>query len=135
MRKIGYWIATGLVTAVFSITGVALLARVPHFTQDMTHLGYPSYFLTVLGTWKVLGAMAVAAPGLPRLKEWAYAGMIFDLTSAAASRAIRGDPPATVIIPLIIACVVVTSWALRPRGRALIGQITDRRTAPAPSAT
>jgi hypothetical protein len=85
----------------------------------MAHLGYPAYFLTVLGTWKILGAIAIVIPGVPRLKEWAYAGMIFDLTGAAASRVASGDGAITVITPLLVAAVVVISWALRPSGRML----------------
>ncbi|MGH7440466.1 MAG: DoxX family protein, partial [Polyangiaceae bacterium] len=79
----------------------------------------PPYFLTILGTWKVLGAIVVAAPRLPRLKEWAYAGMIFDLTGAAASRAFMGDGAPTVVVPLAIAGVVLASWSLRPASRRL----------------
>src|ERR1041385_1672335 len=72
----GYWIVTALSALLFAVPGTALLLRVPHFTQDMAHLGYPAYFLVILGIWKVLGATTIIAPGLPRLKEWAYAGMI-----------------------------------------------------------
>ena len=73
----------------------------------------------VLGAWKLLGALAVAVPAFPRLKEWAYAGMMFDLTGAAISRAVAGDGAAGVAPPLIIASLVVASWALRPHGRVL----------------
>lgn len=79
-------------------------------------MGYPSYFLTILGTWKILGAIVVAAP---RLKEWAYAGMIFDLTGAAASRAFVGDGAPLVLVPIAIAGVVLASWSLRPASRRL----------------
>jgi hypothetical protein len=85
----------------------------------MAHLGYPRYFLTILGTWKILGAIVVCAPRLPRLKEWAYAGMIFDLTGAAASRAFMGDGAPMVVVPLAIAAVVLASWSLRPSSRRL----------------
>jgi DoxX-like protein len=57
----------------------------------MTHLGYPAYFMTILGFWKVLVGAAILLPGFPLLKEWAYAGMIFDLTGASASRVASGD--------------------------------------------
>jgi uncharacterized membrane protein YphA (DoxX/SURF4 family) len=72
----------------------------------MAHLGYPAYFLTILGTWKILGALAIVAPRLPRLKEWAYAGMVFDATSAAISRAVMGDGAVKVIAPLVVAVLV-----------------------------
>ena len=83
----------------------------------MAHLGYPRYFSTLLGAWKVLGAMTVLAPGLGVLKEWAYAGMVFDLTGAAISRSVTGDRVATILVPLAVCCVVLTSRALRPPGR------------------
>jgi len=85
----------------------------------MAHLGYPTYFMTILGTWKVLGAAVIILPGFARAKEWAYAGMIFDLSGGATSRAIAGDGVAAVGIPLAIAVVVAASWALRPDDRTL----------------
>jgi hypothetical protein len=114
-----YWAATLLTALAFSVPGLGNLIRAPHIAQDMAHLGYPAYFPAILGTWKVLGAIAVVAPRLPRLKEWAYAGMIFDLTGAAASRAAAGDGAAMVVVPLMIAGVVLASWSLRPPARRL----------------
>jgi len=114
-----YWIATVICALAFAVPGVANLLRLPHIAHDMYHLGYPDYFMSILGAWKMLAAVAILAPKFPRLKEWAYAGMIFDLTGAAISRAAGGDGVVTVIIPLAIAAVVVASWALRPPGRTL----------------
>jgi uncharacterized membrane protein YphA (DoxX/SURF4 family) len=118
-RSTGYWIVTVLSALLFAVPGTALLLRIPHFTQDMAHLGYPAYFLIILGTWKVLGAAAIIVPGLPRLKEWAYAGMIFDASSAAMSRAVMSDGGFKVVAPLLVAVVVLLSWKLRPEGRVL----------------
>jgi len=118
-RRVFYWVATVLTALAFNVPGVGNLVRAAHIAQDMAHLGYPPYFLTILGTWKVLGAIVVAVPGLPRLKEWAYAGMIFDLTGAAASRAFVGDGVPTVLVPIAIAGVVLVSWSLRPASRRL----------------
>jgi hypothetical protein len=98
---------------------VALLVRAPHFVHDMAHLGYPSYVLPLLGVWKVLGALVILAPRLARLKEWAYAGMIFDATGAAVSRGVLGDNLLAVVMPLLISGIVLASWALRPAGRTL----------------
>ncbi len=114
-----YWIATAVAAILFVIPGAANLMRVPHIAHDMAHLGYPGYFMSILGTWKILAALAILAPRLPRLKEWAYAGMIFDLTGAAISRAVLGDGLAAVLIPLGIGAVVVASWATRPPARTL----------------
>jgi hypothetical protein len=118
-RVVFYCISNILAAFAFLGPGVGNLVRVPHIAQDMAHLGYPSYFMTILGIWKVLGAGVILAPRMPRLKEWAYAGMIFDLTGAAASRAVMRDGPPTVIVPLAIAGLVVASWALRPSGRVV----------------
>jgi uncharacterized membrane protein YphA (DoxX/SURF4 family) len=118
-KTITFAIVTVLVCLAFVGSGIANVLHAPHIAQDMAHLGYPAYFSTVLGGWKILGALAVAAPALPRLKEWAYAGMMFDLTGAALSRAHAGDGAAGVIPPLIVASLVVASWLLRPDGRVL----------------
>ena len=116
---IAYWIITFLVAVLFVVPGTMLLLHVPHFTRDMTHLGYPSYLLLILGIWKVLGAITIVAPRLPRLKEWAYAGMIFDASSAAISRAMVGDDTIKIIVPLFIAGLILLSWKLRPTDRTL----------------
>jgi len=118
-RQVLYWVATVLAAAAFAVPGVANLLRVPHVASDMAHLGYPAYFMTILGTWKVLGALVIAAPGLRVLKEWAYAGMVFDLTGAAVSRGVSGDGPQMVLVPIALCAVVLTSWLLRPEGRRL----------------
>ena len=116
-RNIGYWVTTGLLAAAFAAGGVGDLTRGPDMVAGMAHLGYPAYFLLILGVWKVLGAVAVLAPGLPRLKEWAYAGMVFDLTGAAFSHAASGDAAGKVITPLVLCGLVAASWALRPESR------------------
>jgi hypothetical protein len=116
-RQVTYVAATALAVLAFAGSGFANLLHVGHVAEDMAHLGYPPYFMTILGTWKLLGAIVVAAPQLPRAKEWAYAGMMFDLTGAAASRAAADDGVVTVLVPLAIATVVGVSWATRPAGR------------------
>ncbi len=118
-RRVAYWVATSLVAVAFVVPGVLNLIHAPHIAGDMAHLGYPPYFSTILGTWKLLAAVAVLAPRTPRVKEWAYAGMMFDLTGASASRLVVGDSLATIAIPLVIACVVAVSWRLRPPARRL----------------
>lgn len=119
MKVIVFWIATSLVCAAFVGSGIANLVHSPHIAADMARLGYPAYFSTILGAWKVFGAIAVVAPRLPRLKEWAYAGMIFDLSGAAISRGVSGDGVAGVVPPLLVAALVVASWASRPADRVL----------------
>lgn len=122
-RTIGYWLATGLVAFALGTGGVADVMRVPPVVEGMTHLGYPVYFCVILGVWKVLGAGALLAPGMPRLKEWAYAGAVFDLTGAAASHAAAGDDAAKLIAPLVLTALALLSWTLRPASRRLAGPV------------
>jgi uncharacterized membrane protein YphA (DoxX/SURF4 family) len=129
MRKVAYWVTTGLTGFVFLFGGVVDAMQTPDVVKGLGHLGYPAYFATILGIWKVLGALVVLAPRLPRLKEWAYAGMIIDVTAAAASHATVGDPALNVVVPLVIAGIVMASWALRPPSRVL--GVISRASAPA----
>lgn len=98
------------------------LAHPPDMVSQMHQLGYPAYFMTILGTWKVLGAIAILLPKFPRLKEWAYAGMVFDLTGAAASHAMSGDPVGKILTPLVLLGFVAASWALRPKSRTVVSE-------------
>ena len=122
-RSIVYWTMTGLVAFFVGGGGVSQVfqyAGNPHGT--VAALGYPLYFFGILGVWKALGAIAILAPGFPRLKEWAYAGIFFDLTGAAASCAAVGGYGAYafhVIAPLVICGFLATSWALRPPSRVI----------------
>jgi len=103
--------------------------RLPPYTGIMAHLGYPAYFALILGTWKILGAVAVLAPGVPRLKEWAYAGMFFNLTGAVASHLSVGDGADALVAPTVFTALLVTSWALRPaaRGGFTLSRLCDSR--------
>ena len=93
-RKV-YWASTGFAALALAATGAADLLRAPAIMEGLGHLGYPTYFATILGAWELLGAAAIVAPSLPRVKEWAYAGMFFTLTGAALSHAASGDPAAS----------------------------------------
>jgi hypothetical protein len=121
-RKIAYWATTILGPASFVIGGSLFLAHAEQPVQAMEHLGISADMLYVLGVWKVLGAIVCVVPGIPLLKEWAYAGFFFELTGAAALHAMAGDPfigagPFTVFNPLIFLALVIASWALRPASR------------------
>jgi hypothetical protein len=130
-RKIVYWVTTSLVALVMAMGGVMDLMRGPEVAEIFGHLGYPLYFGAIIGFWKVLAAPALLAPGLPRLKEWAYAGIAFDLTGAAFSHASVGDDAGKVITPLVFLALAVASWALRPEGRVL-GSLSRKATSEAP---
>jgi hypothetical protein len=122
-KTVVYWTTTGLVAFFIGCGGLAQLWQYrvnPHGV--VPELGYPMYFFAILGFWKVLGAVAILAPGFPRLKEWAYAGIFFDLTGATASCAAIGGYGAFgfhVFAPLILTGFTVASWALRPGSRKI----------------
>jgi uncharacterized membrane protein YphA (DoxX/SURF4 family) len=103
--------------------GAAELARVPGNIQGLVQLGYPVYFATIIGFWKVLGALAILAPRFPRLKEWAYAGIVFNMTGAAATGIFTHSAAWHVIVDLVLTALTIASWALRPASRRLEGPI------------
>lgn len=117
--RLAFRITTFVAVLVFAGSGLGNLVRHEHIAADMAIMGYPPFFMSILGAWKLLGALAIAIPRAPRLKEWAYAGMVFDLTGAAISRGVSGFGPMHVVIPLALAAVVAISWALRPASRRL----------------
>ena len=118
-RNIGYWASTGLVAFAFAAGGAMDLSRSPQVLEGMSHLGYPAYFASILGAWKIGGAVVVLLPRFARLKEWAYAGMAFDLTGAALSHAFSGDDVGKIVTPLALLAIVAASWALRAGSRKL----------------
>jgi len=113
-----YWSSTGFAALALAAIGAADLARVPDVMAGLAHLGYPPYFATIIGVWKLLAVATILAPGLPRLKEWAYAGLFFVLTGAATSHAISGGPAGVAAFPLVILGIVLTSWVLQPARHA-----------------
>ena len=120
LKSIAYWVTTTLIAAAFLLSGVIDAAARPPAVAFVAHLGYPAYFCTMIGVWKVLGGVALLAPRFPRLKEWAYAGILFDLTGAAISHAASGDSASHVMVPLTFASIACVSWMLRPHSRMLV---------------
>lgn len=125
ITRISYWTTTTLITLETLVGGFADLthARIvlvsgPFATDVLAGLGYPAYVLWIIGIWKILGAIALAVPGFLRLKEWAYAGIVFELSGAAASLAACGRS-ADLIAPLFLLGLTLASWALRPASRTL----------------
>lgn len=117
---IAYWVTTALVVSELALGGVWDILRVPQVRDLIERLGYPLYFLVILGIWKLLGAVALVIPRFPRLKEWAYAGVFFDLTGAVSSQFASGLIDAcTMAYPIVMTGVAVASWALRPPSRRL----------------
>lgn len=121
LKTVAYWLTTILGPTSFVIGGVLGIRQSPEVVAGIRHLGYPLYFATLLSTWKLLGAVAITAPRLPRVKEWAYAGFVFDLTGAAISHAAVGDRTGDIVAPLIFLALVAASYLLRPESRRLPG--------------
>ena len=95
------------------------LTHAEQVAGGMRNLGYPPYMMTILGTAKLLGVIALLIPGHPLLKEWAYAGFTFNLLGATASHLFAGDPISEALPPFILLCVGATSYTLRPASRRL----------------
>jgi len=118
-KVISYWATTAILVFGMLSGGAAELTQQPGTIEGMLQLGYPVYFIMLLGFWKLLGAVALLVPRFPRLKEWAYAGIFFNMTGAAVSHVVSGDAAWHVIVTLTFAVLALASWALRPPSRTL----------------
>ena len=126
-NKIIYWISTIWLATGMLATGTLQLFRAkaegalaPPGVYGITHLGYPVYFLTILGVWKILGVVAVLIPKFPLLKEWAYAGFFFVMSGAVFSHIASSDPVKENIPALLLLILTVVSWYFRPADRKII---------------
>ena len=100
-----YWIFTGLFAAFMMFTAVPNIISEAESVAFITQLGYPAYFVPFIGVAKALGVIAVLIPGFPRVKEWAYAGLFFDLIAAIYSLiAVNGVDPSMVfmLVPFVL---------------------------------
>lgn len=119
LGTIGYWVATVAVGLGFLVTGLMDVTAAPQMAQHVTALGYPAYLQQFLGVAKLLGAAAILSPGVPRLKEWAYAGLTFDLLGASFSHLAHRDAAGELLLPLALLLLTAASYFLRPVGRRL----------------
>lgn len=122
-NKIIYWIATIWLSLGMVSTGAVQLlkGKTGQGGLDMiTHLGYPVYFLIILGIWKILGSVAILVPKFALLKEWAYAGFFFVMTGAMISHIVLGDSFNEIWPSLLLLILTVISWYLRPANRRVI---------------
>ena len=119
-NKIIYWIATIWLSLGMLSTGIVQLLKTEKEVDLMTHLGYPVYFLTIIGCWKILGVIAVLIPKFPILKEWAYAGFFIAMSGAIISHLIAGSEAGEIFGPSLLLVLTLVSWYFRPAGRKLI---------------
>lgn len=118
-NKIIYWIATlWLALGMFS-TGLVQILKVKEEVDLTARLGYPEYFLTILGVWKILGVIAVLVPKFPLVKEWAYAGFFFAMSGAAFSHIAAGTTK-EIFPSLLLLTLTVLSWYFRPADRKTV---------------
>lgn len=122
-RRIIYWTTTILVAFPIAAGGLGQLLGARENVEGIVRLGYPAFFLTIIGFWKLLGGIAIVIPrirAIPRfrlVKEWAYAGIVFDLSGAAVSNAVNGMPGWHVVAPLVLMVIAIVSWILLPSAR------------------
>jgi hypothetical protein len=126
-NKIIFWISTIWLASGMLSTGILQLFQVkaegalaPPGVYGITHLGYPAYFLTILGVWKILGVVALLIPKFPLLKEWTYAGFFFAMSGAVFSHIAVGDPMKELVPSLLLLILTVVSWCFRPAERKII---------------
>ncbi len=119
-NKIIYWIATALLAFGMLGSGLQQVLQTKAMVDLITPLGYPAYFLYIIGVWKILGVIALLLPGFKLLKEWAYAGFFFVMTGALVSHLAVGDFDVKAILgPLMQIVFIILSWYFRPTDRKI----------------
>lgn len=116
-QKITYWISTVWLCLGMTSTGIVQIMHLPDETKMITKLGYPEYFMTVIGVWKLLGVIAVLLPKTALLKEWAYAGFFFTMSGAIASHLANAEVFTTILPPALLLVLTCISWYTRPESR------------------
>jgi len=122
-NKIIYWIATIWLALGMTATGFGQLIKMKEGqggTEMITHLGYPVYLLMILGAWKIVGVVVLLVPGIPLIKEWAYAGFFFIMTGAFLSHLAMQDPVVELFPSLLLLILTILSWYFRPAGRRVV---------------
>jgi hypothetical protein len=119
-NKIIYWIATLWLALGMLSSGIVQLIQMKEEVDMMSHLGYPLYFMTILGVWKIAGVVTLLMPKYPLLKEWAYAGFFFAMSGAAISHLACGDGAIDFFGPILLLILTVISWYFRPADRKIV---------------
>jgi hypothetical protein len=102
MKKVNiyYWICTGILIPALGIGSILGIISHPASVEPFTHLGYPAYLAPFFGVARILGLIAIVSPGYPRLKEWAYAGLTYDIIGAIYSQITTGEPFTSLLFPI-----------------------------------
>ena len=117
-NKIIYWVFTALVAFGMLASGVQQIVQNKEMGDMLAHLGYPPYFMTIIGVWKILAVIAILVPGFKLLKEWAYAGLFFTMTGALISHLACGDHGVKELLgPIMQTIFIILSWYFRPANR------------------
>lgn len=95
------------------------LAHLPYVVREVRSIGYPIYVLYIVGIWKVLAVGALLWPGFPRLREWAYAGVFFEMFGAVESQVLAGNGFGRYALPLAFTFLTLVSWWFQPDGESL----------------
>jgi uncharacterized membrane protein YphA (DoxX/SURF4 family) len=119
-NKIIYWIFTLWLSLGMVSTGLVQLLKTKEETDMFTHLGYPTYFMTIMGVSKILGVIAVLIPRFQLLKEWAYAGFFFSMSGAVISHLLMSDPFNEVFPPILLLALTLISYYFRPNSRKIV---------------
>ncbi|WP_295652159.1 DoxX family protein [uncultured Mucilaginibacter sp.] len=119
-KLIWYWIFTGILSFCIFSGGLAQALLVKGVVEGFKPLGYPNYFISIIGVWKMLGIIAILIPKFKLLKEWAYAGIFFTMTGAVISHITSNDVNVQIIAPIVFVVFTVLSWYLRPADRKII---------------
>ena len=119
-NNIIYWIATAWLSLGMLSTGITQLLNMKEETDFIINMGYPSYFLTILGLSKILGVIILLIPKFPLLKEWAYAGFFFTMSGAVFSHFASGNSISEIFPALLLLVLTVVSWYFRPANRKLL---------------
>jgi uncharacterized membrane protein len=118
-KVIWYWIITAILCFCMFSGGLAQTLQLQGVLQGFKPLGYPTYFISLIGVWKILGVIAILIPNFKLLKEWAYAGLFFAMTGAVISHIASNDISVQIIAPFVFAIFIVLSWYLRPANRKI----------------
>jgi hypothetical protein len=134
MNRVIYITSTAILVLEILAGAFMDLGHFPLVVQDIRSIGYPTYVLYIVGVWKILAVGALLWRRLPRLREWAYAGIFFEMSGAVASHVLVGNPIGRFAAPLAFTFLTLVSWWFQPdrerpgfaNGRTdPLGDITD----------